>query len=659
MRFSLNFVKEFLELHTSSEELSTLLTMSGMEVEQAIKIDKDVAFDIEVTSNRYDWLSILGITREIAVCLGKQLKIEYPALIKKPQSKTRKVNIENVQDCPFYVGRSIKNVTVSPSPAWLKERVVNCGINSINNIVDITNYCMLKWGNPLHAFDEDKLEGDIYIRRAKPQEEFIGIDGKQRILTKDNLVIADSKKVIALAGVMGAKNTEVTDATKNIFIEAAIFSPLTIRHSRRQACLDTESSYRFERRVYAEYLEYASQEAAKYIVDIAQGEFSGYVAAGKKISPIKKKIIISLSKLNNYLKAELSKTTVQKILSNLGFEIISKSDEKMVICPPAFRFDVDREVDIYEEIVRIYGFENISASLPQLPRGLKDYSTYEFKNDLRKQLSLLGLREIITFSIENKDEQERIKQENYINLVNPLRQQENTMRGGLLLGMIKAMVYNLNHDQDNLKFFEIANIYLRKKDSFQENSAVSLGLNGKENLFILKGVIIALLKRFGVQPVEFKETSLANFTNALIIYSNGEEIGFIGKLDNSAKEAFGLKDDLCFSQLSVSSLQSLYKEKKYQPFAIYPIIWRDLSIALAKNKKFTDVENIIKAKGNSIIDFKIIDTYQGKDLPTNYLAFTLRIFYQSPQRTLTAQEVDSYHNLIRQELANQEGIVLR
>jgi len=259
---------------------------------------------------------------------------------------------------------------VSRSKPWLQERILNCGFASVNDIVDITNYSMLKWGNPLHAFDADKLEGNIYIRRAKKNESLIGIDGKERILDKENLVISDSKKVIALAGIIGGKNTEVTATTKNIFLEAAVFSPLTVRRSRRAAGLDTESSYRFERVVPSHLLEYASYEAAKLINELSGGKNKGYKIVGKKPQLAEKSITISLNSLANYLGLVPSKSKVKKILENLDFKVRDISKDKIIVFPPKFRYDVKGEVDIYEEFSRIYGYDKIPSQIPFLKRNL-------------------------------------------------------------------------------------------------------------------------------------------------------------------------------------------------------------------------------------------------------------------------------------------------
>ncbi|MDP2923840.1 MAG: phenylalanine--tRNA ligase subunit beta [Candidatus Omnitrophota bacterium] len=660
MRFSLNFIKELLKVDIPADKLASLLTMSGMEVEHFEKSGDDWIFDIEVTSNRYDWLSTIGIAREIAACSHKKLKVEHPTVTKKPILKEREIIIEDYKDCPFYVVRVIRNVKVEESIQKLRERVLHCGLNSVNNIVDITNYCMLKWGNPLHAFDEDKLQGNIHIRRAKDGESFIGIDNKERALHKENLVIADDKKVIALAGVMGAKNTEVDNNTKNIFLEAAIFSPITIRRSRRTAGLDTESSYRFERRVFGDYLEFTSSEASRLIQSEAAGNFFGYKEAGRKPLVSKKKITISLSHLNAYLGDNFPKGKVKNILGNLDFKVTGASKDKVTVYPPSFRLDIEREVDIYEEFIRVYGYTNIKSKIPFLITQVNPENIYEFKNRLREFIPQLGLREVITYSIEAEKELKACAEENLIKLINPLREQENTLRSTLLLGMIKSIQYNINRGQDLLRLFELANIYFKNDNDFCEKPMLSVAVTGEQNnFFYLKKVVEEILKYVNINNFHFKEMSVINFTNALQIFVGGKNIGFLGKLDSRVRDNFDLRKDLFFAQLDVAYLQKNMESKQYKSFSQYPAVARDISMALNKGVKFEPVEQIIKEKGSNMVDLRIVDVYKGKDLAPGQAAFTLRIYYQSKSKTLTSEEVDIIHNTIREALSKKEGVTLR
>ncbi|MFH1505346.1 MAG: phenylalanine--tRNA ligase subunit beta [Candidatus Omnitrophota bacterium] len=709
MRFSLNFIQEFLKVDVSPSELAQRLTMAGMEVEHLEQAGGDWIFDIEVTTNRYDWLSIAGIAKEIAAVLGKKIKIKYPSITKDSLLKEKNIIIEGPKDCPYYIGRAIRGVRIKKSESWLKQRIFNCGIkNSINNAVDITNYCMLKWGNPLHTFDQDKIEGNIYIRRAKKGESFIGIDAKARVLDKNNLVIADDQKVIALAGIMGAKNSEVDETTKNIFLEAAIFSPLTIRRSRRLIGLDTESSYRFERQVSPIHLEYASYEAAKLIEKFAQGSLGGFKTAGIKPTAGRRKIIISSQGLNAYLGTSFSPAQIKKILLSLDFEVypvrsnspragvakqasngVNKaSEDKLTVIPAVSRFDLSREVDVYEEFARIQGYDKIPARIPFLTGYSKDnlvlenFNSYDIKNRASEYIALLGFKEIVTYSLDSSDELVKVSGKETIGVINPLRKQENALRTTLLLGMIKSIKHNLNRNQSCLRFFEIADIYIKGKKSFLEIPTAALGLSGSSGeFFYLKRAVEDILCYFNINNIEFKqesvkkftpleaqakgaasaksESSLMGFTSALKIIVSGKEIGFLGKLDDKFRKDCDLREDLFFAQIDLEALVKNKLKIKFTPFSPYPAVFRDLSLFLKKDMKFEEVEKTIKERNNYLADLRIVDIYKGKDVPLGVSAFTLRIFYQSKDKTLTSNEIDDFHNNIRERLSAQKGVTLR
>jgi len=652
MRFNLNFIKEFIEIDIEPTKLKDSLTMAGMEVEHIEKVEGDWVFEVEITSNRYDWLSMVGIAREISAILNKKMNIKYPK-IKEKQVLERKIIIENQNDCPFYVGRVIKNIKVKDSPEYIYKNL-KCTLNSINNnVVDITNYCMLKWGNPLHAFDEDKIEGNIYIRRAKNNEKFIGIDGKEYTLKEENLVISDDKKIIALAGIMGAKNTEITKDTKNVFLEAAIFSPITIRRSKRVVGIDTESSYRFERKVFYKNLEFASIEATSLLEKFADGFYYGYKEVPKKPIIKEKKIIISISSLNNYLGTNIKRKNIVGILKRLDFKIKTKKD-KLIVSPPLYRLDIDREVDIYEEVARLYGYNNIETRIPPTSVNPEIRSNYDFKNEIKNLLVNLGFNEIISYSIVAQKELERLKYNNFIKLVNPLREEENALRVDLILSMIKTIRYNLNRKRENLKFFELANVYFKENNKIYEKPMLCISVIGElENFFYLKGSIEEILKLL-VDNFYFKEDRLNNFDNALKIFKENTYIGFLGKLNKIVLEDFDIKTNIFFANLDIEVLENLKSHKFYKPFSIYQSIWHDISLTISKNVKFKEIENIIKSKPY-ITDIKIINIYKTKDTEV----FTIRIFYQSDQRTLTSQEINTIHNSIREELAKLNGVIIK
>ncbi len=660
MKFSLSFLKEFLDFKMSPRKIASILTMGGLEIEDIKKVKGDYIFEAEVTSNRSDWLSIFGIAHELAGLCGKRIKFKIPKVTYTPLLKEISIDIEDFRDCPLYIARLIKNVKILPSIRNVKEKVINCGINSVNSVVDITNYCMLKWGNPLHAFDFDKIEGNIHIRRAKDKETFVGLDNKEYLLSRENLVISDDKKVIALAGVIGAKNTEVDFNTKNILLEGAIFSPLTIRRSRRSVGLDTDSSYRFERGVLSKLLEIASYDAADFIIRTCGGINSGYKKVGKKVSLSKKRIYFNLSQLNTYIGKIFSFNNVKTILSNLGFTVKVKSKENFFVFPPFFRTDISIKEDIFEEIARCYGYNFIKEELPLLRYSHKRDSLCIFKEELKEFLLRLGLSEIITYSLTSIEKLDALKEKNFIILDNPLRHEENALRTTLLLGMVEAMRYNINQKNSNLRFFEIADVYKRYNKKILEEPFLGCIVNEESGgFYYLKGIVEKIIKFLNIKKAKFLEDKKENFLSGIKIIADNKNLGFLGVL-NPKTTIFNLKSKLSFFEMDIKLAAFLKRDITYSAFSRYPVVFRDISLVLKKDVKFKEIEKTISdILTATFYRYRILDIYRGKDTPKGFVFLTLRIFYQAKDKTLTAEEVDKLHFKLRDELSKKEGITLR
>ncbi len=667
MKFNLNFVKEFVDVRLKPKELAQKLTMAGMEVEAIERCGNDWVYDIEVTTNRYDWLSIAGVAREISAVLDISFRLKIPDCLNDKTLLERKIIIQDPKGCSYYIGQLSTGVKIGESEESIASKVEKCGINLVNDVVDITNYCMLKWGNPLHAFDDDKIQGDIYVRRAKTGERFTGIDEKEYQLTETNLVIADNKKVIALAGVMGAKNAEVDKNTKNIFLEAAVFSPVTIRRSRRAVGIDTESSYRFERMVNSLYLEYAGSEAARLIEKKTKGTFGGSRKSGRRLQKHSVGVAVGVEALNTYLGSDFPQAKIVKIFKCLGCDVKPVGKGILKVFGAEHRFDLKSDVDFYEEFARICGYDKIPSKIPFLvnnskdnlsPKGVNNF--YNFKKEIRRCLSLLGFNEIISFSIEAEVELRACGEEDPIILVNPLRKQENAMRTTLLLGMLKSLKHNLNRGQSDLRLFEVADIYHKSKKGFQEEAMVALGRSGDlQDFFELKGAIENFLTSLDIEEISYTETKKNNFSNAIEIKSKGLNLGFLGKLDMSAKKHYNLRQDFFYGEMQIYAIKKARSQKKYKTFSAYPPIYRDISLRLERGVKFKMVDKIIRQHDRFIVDARVIDVYRQAKTVEDESLFTLRLFYQSQKRTLTALEVDTFHNTIRDILGKTEGIALR
>ena len=668
MKFSWDFLKEFLDLNISPQEAASKLTMSGLEVVSLKKHGKDTVFEVEVTANRPDLLSVAGIAYDLAALIGKKPGIVKDNPVCKPLLNIA-IEIEDKTDCPFYVARLIGDVKVGPSPEWLKNILSACGVNSINNIVDITNYCMLKWGQPLHAFDLRKIKEKIAVRRAKPKEVLMCIDNKERILNPEALVIADKDSILALAGIVGGKDSEVTDYTTDVLLEAAVFSPLATRRSRTILGINTDSSYRFERQVNPFYLEKASWEAVVLMRKIAGGKFKGYKKAGLKPVPKRPLINFDSLRMSRFLGANIKEGKALKILKNLDFQI-RKDKKKITVKPPFFRPDVKTQEDVFEEVVRIWGYQNIPHKLPEISRKFDEpESFYKFKEKIRDKAVRLGFQEIMTYSVVSKGNLLSCQDTNgkpssceqglssLVKIVNPLREGEDILRPSIFVGMVQAFVNNVYRKQRSLEFFEIADSYARAAKSFKETTKLCFGFH-KDNLddfSVFKARIEEFLRECGIQNNLFIDKDHSLFLSFSIV----KDFGWLGVLNPEACRKLDLKS-VFLAEFDLGLLfgrvrPALFKEINYLPW-----VERDISLAVRRDVKFKEIEKIINEQTNRLLkDFEIIDVYKGEKLGKDLTGFTLRISYQHKDRTLKAQEVDSLHFKLRDALAKKEGVVLR
>ncbi|MBD3245739.1 MAG: phenylalanine--tRNA ligase subunit beta [Candidatus Omnitrophica bacterium] len=661
MRFSLNFIREMVPVSCEPRELARKITLLGLEVENLEPVGDDWVYEVEVTSNRYDWLSMVGLSREVAAALGTRISLEYPEIRTSPSLEGFILRIDAPDDCPWYLGRRITNVRVKESSARLKERLLHSGLPAVNNVVDATNYCMLKWGTPLHAFDADKIQGNVTVRYARDRESFVGIDGKTRTLSSQNLVIADAERVIALAGVMGAQNTEVTGETKNVFLEAALFAPVRVRRSRRAAGIESESSYRFERSVFPDYIEYASEEAARIIERDAQGEFAGCVCAGRKPEEGKKEVILAGEDLRRTLGVQVPEEEVEGILSSLGFSCRRNTPGTLTVTVPAFRLDVDREEDLYEEIIRVYGYERIPATLPPIQPGTGKESLYSFKQKIRVMCAQLGFQEVVTYSIGEEDSLRAVCERDPVTLVNPLRAQETALRTTLFPALLQVLRYNRNRSRPDLSIFELADRYGVEKTGFSEIPTLAFLVSGqREEFFTLKGALREICGRLNIADVEFREITRAHFSSALELRGGGTVLGWAGKAGRKECDAQGVSGHVFYGEVDVEALQARQRPLRFVPFSQYPAVSRDVSLIIRPPARFQQVRVLIERRAGSYLEgLLVVDRYTGKEIPADAQAVTVRISYQSREKTLTSEEVDALHTGVREELQNQTGILVR
>lgn len=708
MRVSFNWLKDYVDIPISPEEIAEKLTMAGLEVTSKTKLDQDVIMEIEVTPNRADCLSIVGVAREIAAVTGKKLKLpKLPSFRGRTQASIP-IQIQDKLLCQCYLGRVIKNVEVGPSPEWLIHRLEVMGIRAVNNIVDITNFCLLEFGQPLHAFDLDKLQGQkIIVRRALKDEEIITIDGVKRQLHPDMLVIADKAGPQAIAGIMGGKDSEVIEeATTNILLESAYFDPLNVHNTSRKLGLATQSSYRFERGVDLEGVLLSSLRATELITKLARPSRKASSRSGKRRSRIlvvgklidkgkkvgeARKVSLSYASAGRILGVDISPAQIKEILAGLQFSIVQSSKQGLTVKVPSFRPDISREADLVEEIVRLYGYDRIPLRVSQLVPNLSSTGNLELPceetyNAVRQILSSFRLNEIMTYSLISRQALRKLwgHCENLITVKNPLSYEQEILRPTLLVGMLNALLINVNRRNTDLKLFELSRIY-RKGNSggTEELTNLSIGITGKKDgnwmgksgeysFFDLKGIVQSLLNGLGVKNYRFLESEDAVFVPgrcALLVLEPPEGkhkekeyvVGVLGEVRRDILERFDIASAVYACEMQLHKLLAhIHPKKKFVPLPRFPSIERDISLIVPQEVRSEEITALISKIGRElVVKVTLVDQYFGEQIPSGFRGLTYSIEYNSVERTLTAEEVDKLHTEVRQALTKELKVQFR
>jgi len=666
MKFSFNFLKEFVPLSVGPQELAQQLTVAGIEAVSLQRAGDDWILEVEITANRPDLLSIAGLSYEVAGIVRSASRITRVKIKEPAQTKAVAIHLEDRKDCPYYRAVLVEGVNVADAPARMREVIAKSGFLPINNVVDSTNYCMLKWGHPLHAFDRDKIKGDIFVRRAREGEKLFCLDNKGRILSPQNLVIADQEKVIALAGIIGGKETEITLATRNVLLEAALFSKGVIRAGRRKAGVSTESSYRFERDVVERYLGYAQDEAAACIQESAGGIITGSVAAGVLPEEKRGPISLSVEKLNAYLGSGIDRRTAQQLLEHTQCDVAVHDKDTLMVTPPFFRKDIRREVDLYEEVARRYGYDNIPLEIPSfgLAAETEAERTYAFKNTLRVFLRGERLREIIPYSfLDERAAAHEKNKEQLVEIANPLKSNERFLRTHLYLSAFEVLRHNARNLREEMRFFEIGEVMYRERGSCREKTRLGIYFSGKgkEHFFLLKKVVENLMEVFCGEKACFSEQPDNFFSQALRIEIKDTAIGFLGIVDDTVLSGLDIPQQLFFAEIELDLLQRAYTGTRgYRAFSRFPEVVRDISIAVKSTRTFASVQQKISGHAPAYLkETTVVETYQGEKLGKDVRGYTLRLIYQSDEKTLSSEEVDAAHNKLRAFLAEDTDIMLR
>ena len=560
------------------------------------------------------------------------------------------IKVEDKKDCPLYTAKIIRDVKVKPSPEWLRKRLELIGCRSVNNVVDITNYILFTWGEPLHAFDLDKFNSQrIIVRRADSQEKITAIDGSQKLLNKEILVIADNKRPVAIAGVMGGKDTEVGENSKNILLEAAVFHPVVIRHARQKLAMQTESSYRFERGIDRKTAESASWIAVKLIQELAGGKFICAKSVGLKVARARM-INLDTARVNKILGLNIPPAKIKTILTHLGFSLEAKKKTIFAIAVPANRPDIKLEIDLIEEVARIFGYEKIPSSLPAVRPRLALCATRDLISLIKNILIGLGSQEVITYGLISKELLKGIKPSDaaLIEILNPLSKEQEVLRPTLIASLGRAVAYNLNQKQDRINIFEIAKVFSKKDSRPEEKLALAMALcAGKSDLgpLHLKGLLEALFKRLGIADYAF----VAAGNRQVQVNVGKEKAGVMHALSPEALSNLDIKNkEVWVVELFLEKIfPCVNLKKKFVELPIYPAISRDISLVLKDDITAQEIILAIKKDASGLLkEAEVIDYYKGKQIALGFKGLTISCVYRSDTRTLTEAEVDPVHSSI-------------
>lgn len=658
----------------------------GKSLNTVLGLDQAV-LDIAITPNRGDCLSILGIAREVAA-LTKG-KVYYPQykIVEEGESifKHAKVTIQDLDHCFRYVARLIRGIKIKPSPWWLKARLMLAGIRSINNIVDITNYVMLEYGQPLHAFDLSRIaESHIIVRLSKENENITTLDGIERVLNKGELLICDGKGPIALAGIMGGINSQITPTTEDVLLESAYFNPITIRKTAKRLGITTESSFRFEREVDPEGVIKAAHRSAYLMQVLADGKVSHGIIDNYPTPRKRASIYLRTEKVNQILGINLEKQIIHSYLRALGIEIGESKDNVFKVVPPIYRHDLNSEVDLIEEIARLHGYEKIPFSLPMVSlQGFPLSPQVQFREKAKEILRGLGFCEVITYAFMDPSclDRLRLSKEDPLRqavaLLNPLTEEKSLVRTFLIPGLLDTLSYNQRQGVFNLHLFETSKVFLPTEGEPLPKEVYKIaGISAGDrflpschfrpdplDFYDLKGGIEELLDQLNVGEAEFfpqREIPYLKENASAYVIKDKETLGYLGEIHPDVKDAWDLKTSAFIFEIDLNALMKFSLKRKFIPLPKFPPAERDISIIVPKTFSAKVVLDLVKDMELEYLEnIWLFDIYQGPPIEPDKKSLAYRIVYRAKDHTLKDEEVNMIHNHIVNHILQRFNVKLR
>ncbi len=653
------------------------------------ELEEDYQIEIGLTPNRADAMGHIGVARDIIayqnVHQNAQLTLDFPEVEEisaKNQQVVVSVSVEEPKLCPKYIGVSLQNVEVKPSPNWMQKRLRAVGLSPINSVVDSTNYVMRELGTPLHAFDADKLDGKIVVRKAIAGDKFVTLDGIERTLFEDDLMITNGNKNLAIAGVFGGLDSGISSETKNIFIESAYFNPVSVRKTAKRHSLNTDASFRYERGVDPMMTEYALKRVVSLIQSICGGEVSMNVASVVNEQFASKSIDFDVNRCNQIIGLEIPNEKIKSILSNLDIQVTEEDGNHWKLAIPPYRVDVTREIDVVEEVLRIFGFNNVP-----LPEKLNTTITLRSKPDtdkIQKSVSEflvgLGYSEMMNNSLTSsayiqKFGNEVFTSENNVEMLNPLSNELDVMRQTLIFSTLESITHNQNRQNSDLKLFEFGKVYRKEAENYIENKRLIFGISGrreseqwnslndKVSFYSIKGLVTALFTRMGLDSF-LSENQLENslLEDGVSLYILKKKVGQMGWVSDVMKKHFGIKQPVFVADLDWDMLIDQLKLVKviYKELPKTFEVRRDFSLLLDEKVCFSDIEKLALGVDRKILrKVGLFDVYEGKNLDAGKKSYAVSFHFQDAEKTLKDEQVDGIMNKIRQELESKLNAQLR
>lgn len=656
----------------------------GTKASEVFQIADDEVFEIGLTPNRADAMSHFGTARDLRAGMlqrGVNVELITPSVSNfRVDMRTLKidVNVEEPALAPRYCGVTISGITVHESPKWLQDRLKSIGLTPKNNIVDVTNYVLHELGQPLHAFDAAKITGKVIVKTLPEGTKFTTLDDVERTLHAEDLMICDEKGPLCIAGVFGGKKSGVTDSTTSIFLESAYFDAVSVRKTAKRHQLNTDASFRFERGIDPTITEYALKRAAILIQEVAGGKITCDVVEvyPKKVEDFS--VLLNFSHVSKIIGQEIPKDTIKKILVSLDIKVNSVSDTGLGLTIPAYRVDVQREIDVIEEILRVYGYNNIefskkfNATVANSPRT----EDYKVQNVIASQLNSQGFHEMMANSLTTAAYAKLstvLKEEHNVTMLNPLSSDLSTMRQSLLFSALEAISYNINRKNSDLKLFEFGKSYHKYLNGYEEHKHLTLSISGNRNkeswtmpqkgtdFFLLKGYVKGILVRLGIEKISNAPVQSDVFSEGTSICYNNDTLVEMGVVKKSILKHFGIKQDVYYADFNWDLILKIITGKiKYTEIPKYPEVRRDLALLIDEKTTYESIFNLARQTEKALLkDINLFDVYQGDKLPAGKKSYALSFTIQDNTKTLTDAQIDKIMSKLQQTFETELGASLR